>query len=396
MDKIGNKKLTWINFLHLYQPANADDNRIVEATEKSYARIIRALKENPRIKFTLNIMGCLFVRWQETEQEDIIKKIKALVKKGQIELTGSAAYHPLLPLIPEDEIIKQVKENENILKEYFGKNYKPSGFFLPEMAYSAKAAKIIRSLGYRWLILDEIAYNGKLGEADISKVYQDKNSNLLVVLRSRKFSSSYVPDLLKQETKKLAGVELAITATDGELYGLRHEDPTAEFEKILKNRKIITQTISEYIAENEGREIVKFRDSNWEATERELIFRRPYALWVNKGNGIQKNIWQLAELAMRTIERHEDDENYDWARWHLVRGMASCTFWWASEKDFSYIYGPYAWNPDEIERGIRELIKSIRSLEATTTRKTKIKAEKLYVKIKKMIWDKHWSVHWKK
>jgi hypothetical protein len=123
---------------------------------------------------------------------------------------------------------------------------------------------------------------------------------------------------------------------------------------------------------------------------------RPYALWENSGNGIQRRIWKLAKLASKTIKENKEDDNYKWARWHLVRGLASCTFWWASGKDFSHIYGPKAWNPDEIEKGIRELIRAIRSIENVKTRKTKINAEKLYLRIKQIIWSEHWEKHWKR
>jgi len=75
--------------------------------------------------------------------------------------------------------------------------------------------------------------------------------------------------------------------------------------------------------------------------------------------------------------------------------LASCTFWWASAHDFR-LYGPLAWNPDEIEKGANELIRSVRALNDPRTRQAKIKAEKLYIKIKQLIWHKHWHYYWLK
>ena len=422
--KNNKSEVKWINFLHIYQPANADDEKINEATEKSYLRIIRGLEEHPDIKFTFNITGCLVLRWIETENTDVIVRIKNLIKKGQIELTGSAAYHALLPLIDKREVEKQIRENEEILLKNFG--VKPKGFFFPEMAYGDEVAKIVKKMGYEWTILDEISSTGKLGKTvglsralhtssfghlrsansgqtsssnamaskqERRKVVIDKNSDLKVVLRSRKYSNSYVPKTIN----KLEGSEEdVITGTDGELVGLRHEDPTGEFEKVLKKKNIITLTISEYIKTKKDIEKIRIYNSNWESTEKDLWKMQPYALWENSGNGIQKRIWKLAKIAYKTVEGNVNDDNYAWARWHLVRGLASCTFWWASGKDFSYIYGPNAWNPDEIERGLRELIRSIRSLDDITTRKVKMDSEKLYVRIKQMIWNKHWDKHWKR
>jgi hypothetical protein len=72
--------------------------------------------------------------------------------------------------------------------------------------------------------------------------------------------------------------------------------------------------------------------------------------------------------------------------------LASCTFWWASSKDFRHIFGPYAWNPDEINKRVNELVKAVRSLEKDTDLKTKIKIENLALDIKKVIWEKHWRM----
>lgn len=388
--------MLWINFLHLYQPVNADARFIKEATELSYTRIIRALEEHPNIKFTLNITGALILRWEELGYGDLLKRLNNLREKGQIELTGTAAYHPLLPLIPKEEVIRQIKENEEILKKHFGENFRPKGFFIPEMAYGPKVAKIIKKLGYEWIILDEIVKEGKLGKTDFNKIYEDKNSNLKIIFRSRQLSESYVPETLNKIMAKGQSDNLIITATDAELYGLRHTDQTGEFEKILKKPDLETKTISEFISEHKEAEKIKPSSGSWESTEEELKKREPYLLWSDKKNKIQKNIWKLANLAYKTAKEYKKDDKAYWARWHLVRGLASCTFWWASGKDFSHIFGPLSWNPDEIERGINELIRAVRTLDDATTRETKIKAEKLYLKIKKMVWKKHWTYYWKK
>lgn len=380
--------MLWINFLHLYQPANSEARHIEEATKKSYWRIVRALEEHPRTRFTLNISGCLIMRWEDLGYSSLLERLSRLVRRGQAELVGSAAYHPLLPLIPEAEAERQILENEAILEKYF--QVKPRGFFLPEMAYSPKAAKLVKKLGYEWLILDEISYAGKLGQAEPGRVYLDGNSGLKVLFRSREFSQSYIPEkLLKSDAEGAL-----VTATDGELYGLRHEDPDAYFEKILKTG-IETSTISEFIR---GKKPIRASlvPSTWESTEKELRAGRPFALWADKKNPIQVKLWKLAALAYETGEKFKRDENHYWFRWHLVRGLASCTFWWASVKDLKHVFGPISWGPDEIERGTNELVRAIRSLADIGTRPAKLRAEKLNSEIRKLVWERHWRKYWKK
>lgn len=395
--------MLWINFLHIYQPATADDHTIKEATEKSYLRIIRALEERPRVKFTLNINGCLIERWQELGYSYLIKRINRLIRKKQIELTGTAFYHPILPLIPEEEAKRQIKDQKKILKKYFGNSIKLRGFFIPEMAYGERAGKLIKKFGYEWIILDEISAQGKLNAVKTNQAYQDKKSGLKVIFRSRADSSIYFPD--KFPKIKKSG-RIFITATDGELYGLKHEDPTAEFEKMLGNKNLTTLTISEFIKITSllyekglgevGIKKIDLITSNWESTEKEIKNKNPYALWFNKKNKIQNKLWRFAKFAYDIIRLHSKDKNYYWARWHLSRGLASCAFWWASARDFRHVFGPVAWGPDEIEKGLSELVRSIRALDKTTTRRTKIKAEKIYLNIKHLIWRKHWTYHWKK
>lgn len=374
--------------MHIYQPANSENRQIKEAAEKSYARLVRALKKNSRIKFTLNVTGCLLVRLEELGFKELINRIRALSERGQIELVGSAMYHPLLPLIPEKEIMKQIQENEKVLKKYFPK-IKLNGFFLPEMAYNEKVGRIIKKSGYKWIILDEVSYNGKLGQVDFNKVYKTKN-DLKIIFRSRKFSQIYLPD-----HKSILKEKLVITATDGELYGLRHIDPTGEFEKFLKEQSLKTQTVSEFINSKKSSTKINPLAASWETTEKE-VKKNPFALWQNKNNKIQKNLWLLSGLAYDTVEKFKQDKKYEWARWHLDRGLASCTFWWASGRDFHKVFGPVSWGPDEIERGVNELIRAIRSLDDKKTKTIKLKAEKLHAKIRQMIWEEHWKKYWKR
>lgn len=383
--------MLWINFLHFYQPVNTDAHIIKEATEMSYNRVIKALEENPNIKFTININGSLILRWEELGYTNLIKRINKLIKREQIDLTGTACYHPLLPLIPEKEVAQQIKENEKLLKKHFGDYFRARGFFLPEMAYSKSVAKIIKRSGYEWIILDEIAHNSELGKTETDCVYYDKSTELNIVYRSRKYSSSFVPETIKKNLNKNITI---VSATDGELYGLRHIDHTGEFEKLLQTKELKTLSVSSFIKQAKTIKDTNPVNCSWDSTPEELRQNIPYALWDDPKNKIQAKLWTLANLAYKTAEKYSNDENHYWARWHLVRGLASCTFWWASGKDFSNIFGPHAWNPDEIERGMNEFVRSIRAIEDVASRRTKMKAESLFIELKQMIWEKHWT-SWK-
>lgn len=387
--------MLWINFLHFYQPVNKEVSVIREATEKSFLRVLRGIEEHKDIKFTLNINACLFLRWEEMGYSDIFVRLKKLLKASKLELTGNAAYHPLLPLIPIEECKRQILETESIFKKFLGNDFQRKGFFMSEMAYSEPVAILIKSLGYEWIVLDEIAYTGKLNQVDFAKNYYDKVSGLKVVFRNRKASNTYVPKTIIKLLEKNS-TEILVTASDGELYGLRHEDPTSVFEKCLKEQNLETALLSTFLCAEKESVTIKITPSNWESTEQEIADKKSYLIWQDKDKEIQQRLWKLANFAYQVCEEYKNDNNRYWSRWHLVRGLASCTFWWASEKDFKHNFGPFAWSPDEIERGMNELVRAVRSIDDTASRAQKIQAEKIYIDLKKIIWEKHWEIYWKK
>jgi alpha-amylase/alpha-mannosidase (GH57 family) len=50
-------------------------------------------------------------------------------------------------------MLRQIMQNHQTNKRYFGKTYSPLGFFNPEMCYSREVARPIYETGHRWLIL---------------------------------------------------------------------------------------------------------------------------------------------------------------------------------------------------------------------------------------------------
>jgi alpha-amylase/alpha-mannosidase (GH57 family) len=130
---------------------------VKKIVKESYRPIIDALRSHPNAKISLNINGTLTEQLSDFGYDDIIEAIATLASKGQIEFTGSAKFHPLLPLIPEPEIKRQIELNNETNKRFFGKVYKPRGFFPPEMAISEEVLKSVKDMGFEWIIMSGIA-----------------------------------------------------------------------------------------------------------------------------------------------------------------------------------------------------------------------------------------------
>ncbi len=379
--------MNWINILHFYQPPSSTKQQIDEVVKSSYQPWVDFLNKYKNTKITINLTACLTEKLFNFGYEKLLKDFSNLDKHGQIDFLESAAFHPILPLLPEKEIIKQIKINNKINKLRLGKVYKPKGFFLPEMAVSNKVLKIIKKLGYKYIILDEISTKEKINN---NIKYKIKNINLDVVFRNRKISQTFVPETIINILEKNKIYKNIITATDGELYGHRYWNWYPSYSYLIKNKNITTLTTSEYIKNLKNTKNITIRDSSWESTEKELKNKVAFALWHDPKNKIHKKLWQLADFAIKLNYKNEKDENHFASRLHLENGLASCTFWWASSKDFKEMFSPIAWDPSMVEKGAQELLNSIRSLNKINF-KTKLKAEKLFSEIRDLVWKKHWK-----
>lgn len=378
--------INWVNFLHIYQPPWQQHDVIVKVSRESYQNIIDSLQRFPNYKITLNIAGSLTEQLIFFGLKQILDDFNKLAKKGQIEFVGSAKYHPILPLISVKQVIRQIKENEIINKKYLYK-FRPQGFYLPEMAYNDSVAKIIKKLGYQWIILDEISANQKLKP---TVKYTIKNLGLPVIFRNRQVSKSFPPE----EIFKLAQTDLTqniITATDGELYGHYHQDWQDHLKQLLEKPLVKCLTVSVYLQKLKNKQAITVKKSSWESTDKQLQLKKPYFLWSNKDNKAHRLAWALADYATQAVEKNSTDPNIFWAQHHLDRGLSSCSFWWASEIKTSP-FSPLSWNPDEVDNGLEELIRSLRSLNKLS-RDKKIIAEKLYIAAKKEVWTRHWRKH---
>ncbi len=381
---------TWVNIVHCYQPPTIEPDVLATVVRESYDPFFHFLYNNPHIKQTLNINSCLTHLLDKHGHSNILDLIKLLVERGQVELMDSAAFHPLLPLINEDEVRRQIKVNQNMNHERLGVRVQPAGFFLPECAYSESVARIVKEMGYTWIVLDELSYNGTVQSVDPNTKHVIKNIGLTAVFRDHNRSRTYVPKTIAEELEKNTLPNTILTATDGELYWHRHKDMSGRFFQITQDKRIATQTVSEHLATCTKTDECTPVASHWDAHEQELTNNIPYSLWQHPDNAIHKALWKLADLAYDTLITHTEDNDFWSARLHFERGISSCTFWWASAQDLSLFDMP-AWKPDEVEKGALELIRVIRTLQVPLT--TKLAAEKDYLHIKQLIWTTHWINH---
>jgi hypothetical protein len=373
--------MIWANFLHIYQPPTQKPYWVNRVTDESYRKIFHLLLKNPTARTTMNINGVLLDLLNKNGHYDVIDAIKKLVSRGQLELTGSAKYHPLLPFLPESEIIRQIKLNEETVFHYLGSGVQLKGFFPPEMGFSIEIARIVADLGYQWIIVDELSFPKNQGPQRHDRIYQVANlQNFHIFFRERRMSWVILSGqigtgklLIQSLGERLKKNEYLLTAMDGETFG--HHRPGLEtllFE-IYKSDELQTVKISDLPNLFARREETKPLSSTWALMEKDLEKEKPFARWYDEENTIHQAQWGLTKLAIETVQNMQKDApGYEKVRQALDMALHSDQYWWASARPW--------WSIEMIERGAKDLYDVVVSASGVSE-KIKKKAETLYHKI---------------
>jgi predicted glycosyl hydrolase (DUF1957 family) len=352
---------------HIYQPPVQIPSVIKQIVNESYNPIIEALKENPEAKITLNINGTLTEQLHDFGYDNLIESITTLASKGQIEFTSSGKFHPLLPLIPEPEIKRQIKLNNETNRHFFGKVYNPRGFFPPEMAVSEEVFKIVKKTGFDWIIMSGIA--NTLPEFPTNYISVHPNG-LRLIFRDDYISIDCAFDKINNVEafikrlyyKHTSEDYYVILAMDGETFGHHVKHSINNFLiplfQILPHRNDIKMSTISDIVDKYSKGYTQIpRDSSWSTMPYDIATDVPFPLWFDPQNEIhieQHRFFMYALTMIHLSAKYQDgmdDEKkriFDNARNLLDRGIHSCQQWWASQRPW--------YSPDMILRGLNEVL----------------------------------------
>jgi len=352
----------WANLFHIYQPPGQKKEITKKVAAESYWRIIDILKKRPDVKINLNINASLTEQLPAAGLSKMIEEISALAERGQIEFTGSAKYHVILALLPETEIVRQIELNNQTNKKFFGKLWQPTGFFIPELCYSARVARVVKKMGFKWLVLDEIAYNGKFNKIKFDKLYTIRGVGLPVFFRNTRISNLFftaeaktTADFFKILKEDGRSEKYLPTAMDGENLGHHQKEMDKLYGDLLDSGKFQTITFSELLKiKNLKSEIINPLPSSWSSREEDIKRKIYYPLWKNPKNEIHRLQWQLTDLVVKFINKNQTDPSFKKARTLLDQALHSDQYWWASANPW--------WSVEIIENGANMLADAVKSL----------------------------------
>ena len=96
-----------------------------------------------------------FVNWREPWQQIISKQTE--LGNPRVDMVGFGYYHPLMPLIPDQDIRKQIQLHKRIMGETFTGEYS-KGIFPPENAFSTRIIPPLVKEGFDWVLVDNIHF----------------------------------------------------------------------------------------------------------------------------------------------------------------------------------------------------------------------------------------------
>jgi len=310
------------------------------------------------------------------EQLEILKEIipayKRFISSGQIEVTISPFYHPILPLLFNTKIAREADTRAALPKINFSfpedvqaqidlavKFYQerfaaaPSGMWPSEESVSEHVLPFIIRSGIKWIVADEailfkslkkkkrdtaILYKPHLlsrKDGDLSIVFRDRNlSDLLGFVYYTYKTEDAVNDLmrhLENINKAFKGKDtLVVIAMDGENAWEYYPNDGHDFlnllyQKLSESEFITTTTVNDYLKMHPAKsELKRLAAGSW-------IYAN-FGKWI--GNPYKIKAWEWLAEARQELESHklqiaEQQLELAWKQMYILEG--SDWFWWYGE-----------------------------------------------------------------
>lgn len=371
-----------INLLHFYQPINQQDDILDRIVNESYRPILQGMLQKQTRKLNINISGSLTSLLLSKGYTDVIEALKELKTRNQVEFTASAMYHPILPLLPRNESLRQIELNDIENRKAFGDLYEPKGFFPPEMAVNETVFDICIEKGYKWVAAPTVSCPKEFSVNENAFVYKD--SGLKIFFRNKPVSSIVLSAQVRSATDLLAETRdfrqkdaYWFTVMDAETFGhhrIGHEKLLFELMDCPELTNILGSEISDF-----GGQVVKVRplSGTWTNDEQDSFLggtNSSFVLWNDPTNPIHKAQWELTHLVIDSLATNTSSLNWIKARELADYALASDQYWWASGKPW--------WSLEMVELGAYSLKSVIETLFEASDKEQEVQlAKKLYTQI---------------
>ena len=138
--------------VHNHQPVG-NFGQVFETLDKvSYHPFLQVLERHPKVKCAFHVTGPL-LEWFEANRPETLKRLKALVGRGQVELFTGGMYEPILAILPDRDKLGQIERMNAYIKKKFG--VIPQGMWTAERVWEPHLTKTLAEAGVKYLVMDD-------------------------------------------------------------------------------------------------------------------------------------------------------------------------------------------------------------------------------------------------
>lgn len=400
---VGKMHLAFV--LDFFQPSHQTYRLIEQITQECYRPLVDIFNTHANAAFTISLAHSLASLLEEGDGKDVLQALRRAVERGSLELVHTAAYRPILPLLPDQEVRRQIELDVQLKSDRFGLPGR-GGVLLPELAYHDRLVPLLRDLGFRWTLVDDgvMSTNGVAvpdrqllcleGFAVLmrSSFWSDQIRNAAPdgqYLTGREFV-----DLLSREAAAAGNDCYKIVALSAETFGhhINYYDETFLRDMLLTLERcpsvrlchvsdlLATRTLDKVEQPPQSsREFQYFPPCSWGTLSKDYEHGAPYPHWCYRENPVHEKLWELTGLILECCERIDfsNAANRE-LRDALDRVFYSCQYYWAS-----FLF----WKPELICQGIdRQMRVLYRCAEVTHSSRLLRQGGQIYA-------DLMWEIH---
>lgn len=138
--------------VHAHQPVGNFPEVLEDAHIRCYKPFLHVVYRYPDFKFAVHFSGWLLDYLFDHHPEDM-KLLKAMVKRGQVELFSAGDTEPVLATIPNRDRIGQLETFSKKLSKKLGQ--RPQGAWLTERVWESTVIPALADCGINYVIVDD-------------------------------------------------------------------------------------------------------------------------------------------------------------------------------------------------------------------------------------------------
>lgn len=334
--------MRWCPVFSLHLPPDLDGEAVAQAVKTAYRPLTRALLRRPQARGGVIVDAGTTERLRRDNHEEIVIALRTLMERAQLEPVGTSAYGAPLPLLRDDEALRQLARNAAINRTFFGLAYRPTGAAARSCSASPAFAQVAQRAGHRYLLCDTRALDAGGAPATAPDRRLRSPGGLTLLPADGELAQA----ISERTATRTATLRAAIDrAGDGVLCVLPVErlgDDAARLRRLaalFDDATLVCQTPSERIAA---------LDRSGAAVEIREPDGGPWLLWHDPAHPVHRVQWRFIAHALELALR--DPEGHPRARELLDRALCA--------DYFTAALPPPLWDRARIEHGAALLLES--------------------------------------